>query len=110
MVVTFPKNIGELPEELTMRVLRMVGEDPLFELAAIVKGTDATPEQIATHAVRLVFESGWRGRMSVQTRDQVKCEVENHFRPPEGPAVDPIAESAQRGYDCLLYTSPSPRD
>lgn len=47
--MTSPVQIG-LPDQLARRILRMLGEDSKFDLAAIMRGTEATPEQIAAHA------------------------------------------------------------
>jgi hypothetical protein len=92
--MTLSVNTGTLPDDLTGRILRMLGDDGKFDLRGVVNGTDATPEQIATYAARLAFEGGWQGRMELSTRDRITVECENHFAPPEAEAVDPLMEMA----------------
>lgn len=87
--------VGELPEDLAVKVLRVYGDDPLSDLPALMRSTDASSGQLAAQLVRQCYEGQWRGRMGVRSADRIKAEVENHFRPPEGDAPDPLAQSAQ---------------
>ncbi len=90
---------GELPEDLAHQILRLYGEDPLSDLPAMARISEATPGQIAAMLARQTFDTGWHGRMNVSTRDQIRRLVEIHFTPKEGPGEDFLAESAQRNHD-----------
>ena len=90
-------NTGELPDDLAVRVLRIYGADEQSDLPALIRSTGATPAQLATVIARQCFSSDWHGRMAVQTRDRIKCELENHFTVLESAPADPIAQSWQNG-------------
>jgi len=97
--MTHTNPTGELPEDLAVRVMRIYGEDPKSDMANLVRASDATPAQLGSVIARWAFSDTWHRRMGLWTHDQIRHVVEQYFTPDESPAVDPVAESAQRAYD-----------
>ena len=99
---------GLLPSDLSGQVPRALGADAIFDVGAIVRATDLTPEQVATQAATMSYSSLWVGRMELHTRDRVHHMVEQDFAPPEPAPVDPLAR-ARRSSRTSIRGSARPR-
>ena len=88
-----PLQVG-LPEHVAVSVLRIYGADPMTDLTALLRASEASMEQLTAVIVRDCFEGRWHGRMSAETARRIKNEIHNAFTPPEGTPPDPLAANA----------------
>jgi len=87
--------------------------EAFFKVVELEGDGDAVP-----HLRELYARDGFRGLLAESLRNQLRAAAEPGYRSPYDIAitqaalghVEPALEPLERSFDCLLYTSPSPRD